>query len=246
MNDPGYRAISFDEVKIAYREQVEALLDGGVDLLLIETIFDTLNSKAAIFAIEEVLDARGINIPLMVSGTITDASGRTLSGQTLEAFLNSVSHVDLLSIGLNCSLGATDLQPYIKELAGKAPFHISAHPNAGLPNQFGEYDETPEIMAGHIKQYLDNNYVNIIGGCCGTTPAHIKAFADMAAKANPHHRAEATTYTKLSGLEPITITENTNFLNIGERCNVAGSRKFARLISERKIRRSTYHRPSPG
>ncbi|WP_319230992.1 methionine synthase [Draconibacterium orientale] len=234
VNDPGYRAISFDEVKIAYREQVEALLDGGVDLLLIETIFDTLNSKAAIFAIEEVLDARGINIPLMVSGTITDASGRTLSGQTLEAFLNSVSHVDLLSIGLNCSLGATDLQPYIKELAGKAPFHISAHPNAGLPNQFGEYDETPEIMAGHIKQYLDNNYVNIIGGCCGTTPAHIKAFADMAAKANPHHRAEATTYTKLSGLEPITITENTNFLNIGERCNVAGSRKFARLISEEK------------
>ncbi|AHW59393.1 methionine synthase (B12-dependent) [Draconibacterium orientale] len=234
VNDPGYRAISFDEVKIAYREQVEALLDGGVDLLLIETIFDTLNSKAAIFAIEEVLDARGINIPLMVSGTITDASGRTLSGQTLEAFLNSVSHVDLLSIGLNCSLGATDLQPYIKELAGKAPFHISAHPNAGLPNQFGEYDETPEIMAGHIKQYLDNNYVNIIGGCCGTTPAHIKAFADMAAKANPHHRAEASTYTKLSGLEPVTITENTNFLNIGERCNVAGSRKFARLISEEK------------
>ena len=234
VNDPGYRAISFDEVKIAYREQVEALLDGGVDLLLIETIFDTLNSKAAIFAIEEVLDAKGLNIPLMVSGTITDASGRTLSGQTLEAFLNSVSHVDLLSIGLNCSLGATDLQPYIKELAGKAPFHISAHPNAGLPNQFGEYDETPEIMAGHIKQYLDNNYVNIIGGCCGTTPAHIKAFADMAAKANPHHRAEATTYTKLSGLEPVTITENTNFLNIGERCNVAGSRKFARLISEEK------------
>ncbi|MDX8337570.1 methionine synthase [Draconibacterium sp. IB214405] len=234
VNDPGYRAISFDEVKVAYREQVEALLDGGVDLLLIETIFDTLNSKAAIFAIEEVLDARGVNIPLMVSGTITDASGRTLSGQTLEAFLNSVSHVDLLSIGLNCSLGATDLQPYIKELAGKAPFHISAHPNAGLPNQFGEYDETPEIMARHIKKYLDNNYVNIIGGCCGTTPAHIKAFADMAAKANPHHRAEADTYTKLSGLEPVTITENTNFLNIGERCNVAGSRKFARLISEEK------------
>ncbi|WP_321370434.1 methionine synthase [uncultured Draconibacterium sp.] len=234
VNDPGYRAISFDEVKQAYREEVEALIDGGVDLLLIETIFDTLNSKAAIFAIEEVLDAKGITIPLMVSGTITDASGRTLSGQTLEAFLNSVSHVDLLSVGLNCSLGATDLQPYIKELAGKAPFHISAHPNAGLPNQFGEYDETPEIMAGHIKQYLDNNYVNIIGGCCGTTPAHIKAFADMAAKANPHHRAEATTYTKLSGLEPVTITENTNFLNIGERCNVAGSRKFARLISEEK------------
>ncbi|QIA06236.1 methionine synthase [Draconibacterium halophilum] len=234
VNDPGYRAISFDEVKIAYREEVEALIDGGIDLILIETIFDTLNSKAAIFAIEEVLDEKGISIPLMVSGTITDASGRTLSGQTLEAFLNSVSHIDLLSIGLNCSLGATDLQPYIKELAGKAPFHISAHPNAGLPNQFGEYDETPEIMAGHIKQYLDNNYVNIIGGCCGTTPAHIKAFADMAAKANPHHLAQPSSYTKLSGMEPVTITENTNFLNIGERCNVAGSRKFARLISEEK------------
>ncbi|WP_347839549.1 methionine synthase [uncultured Draconibacterium sp.] len=234
VNDPGYRAITFDEVKNAYREQAEALLDGGADLFLIETIFDTLNSKAAIFAIEEVLEARGENIPVMISGTITDASGRTLSGQTLEAFLNSVSHINLLSIGLNCSLGATDLEPYIKELAGKAPFHISAHPNAGLPNQFGEYDETPEIMAGHIKHYLDNNYVNIIGGCCGTTPAHIKAFADMASKAAPHHIQQASTYTKLSGLEPVTITENTNFLNIGERCNVAGSRKFARLISEEK------------
>jgi len=234
VNDPGYRAISFDEVKQAYREQVAALLDGGVDLLLIETIFDTLNSKAAIFAIEEELDERDVVIPLMVSGTITDASGRTLSGQTLEAFLNSVSHVDLLSIGLNCSLGASDLQPYIKELAGKAPFHISAHPNAGLPNQFGEYDETPEIMASHVKPYLDNNYVNIIGGCCGTTPEHIKAFAAMAAKAKPHHPAHKSTYTTLSGLEPVTITENTNFVNIGERCNVAGSRKFARLIREQK------------
>lgn len=185
VNDPGYRAVSFDEVKAAYREQVEGLLDGGVDLILIETVFDTLNAKAALFAVEEVLEARNIRLPLMVSGTITDASGRTLSGQTLEAFLNSVSHIDLLSIGLNCSLGATELRPYVKELSQKAPFFVSAHPNAGLPNQFGQYDETPEIMAGHIKDYLDHSFVNIIGGCCGTTPGHIHAFAEIAAKANP-------------------------------------------------------------
>lgn len=234
VNDPGYRATSFDEVKDAYREQVEGLLDGGVDVLLVETIFDTLNGKAAIFAIEEALEARGIKLPIMISGTITDASGRTLSGQTLEAFLNSVSHVDLLSIGLNCSLGATDLRPYVKELSKKAPFHISAHPNAGLPNQFGEYDETPEIMAGYLKDYLDNNFVNIIGGCCGTTPDHIHAFAEIAEKASPHPINKADSKTRLSGLEPVTITENTNFLNIGERCNVAGSRKFARLIREEK------------
>ncbi|WP_340111422.1 methionine synthase [Maribellus mangrovi] len=234
VNDPGYRAVSFDEVKSAYREQVEGLLDGGVDLLLIETIFDTLNGKAAIFAIEDALEAHGINLPLMVSGTITDASGRTLSGQTLEAFLNSVSHVELLSIGLNCSLGASDLRPYVQELSKKAPFHISAHPNAGLPNQFGEYDETPEIMAGYIKDYLDNNFVNIIGGCCGTTPDHIRAFAELAAQAKPHQLVASSTNTKLSGMEPVTITENTNFVNIGERCNVAGSKKFARLISEEK------------
>jgi len=234
VNDPGYRAISFDEVKAAYRQQVEGLLDGGVDLLLIETIFDTLNGKAAIFAIEEALEKRAISLPLMVSGTITDASGRTLSGQTVEAFLNSVSHVDLLSVGLNCSLGATDLRPYVKEISGKAPFYISAHPNAGLPNQFGEYDETPEIMAGYLKDYLDNSFVNIIGGCCGTTPEHIHAFTEIAAQAKPHELVKANLNTKLSGLEPVTITENTNFVNIGERCNVAGSRKFARLIREEK------------
>ncbi len=234
VNDPGYRAVSFDEVKIAYREQVEGLIDGGVDLLLIETIFDTLNAKAAIFAIEEVLEEHDMKLPLMISGTITDASGRTLSGQTLEAFLTSVSHIDLLSIGLNCSLGASELRPYVKELSQKAPFYISAHPNAGLPNQFGAYDETPEIMGVYIKDYLDNNFVNIIGGCCGTTPEHIRAFAQLAAKAKPHHVERASTNMKLSGLEPVTITENTNFVNIGERCNVAGSRKFARLISEKK------------
>lgn len=234
VNDPGFRAVSFDEVKAAYREQVEGLLDGGVDLILIETVFDTLNAKAALFAVEETLEARNIRLPLMVSGTITDASGRTLSGQTLEAFLNSVSHIDLLSIGLNCSLGATELRPYVKELSQKAPFFVSAHPNAGLPNQFGQYDETPEIMAGHIKDYLDHSFVNIIGGCCGTTPGHIHAFAEIAAKAKPHHLNIIDKNTRLSGLEPVTITENTNFVNIGERCNVAGSRKFARLIAEKK------------
>lgn len=234
VNDPGYRAVTFDEVKAAYREQVEGLIDGGVDLLLIETIFDTLNAKAAIFAVEEALEARKMRLPLMISGTITDASGRTLSGQTLEAFLNSVSHIDLLSIGLNCSLGATDLRPYVKELSQKAPFHISAHPNAGLPNQFGGYDETPEIMAGYIKDYLDNSFVNIIGGCCGTTPDHIREFAKLAEQAKPHHIHSKDENTRLSGLEPVTLTPEANFMNIGERCNVSGSRKFARLIREKK------------
>jgi 5-methyltetrahydrofolate--homocysteine methyltransferase len=235
VNDPGYRAVTFDEMKAAYRQQLEGLLDGGVDLILIETIFDTLNAKAAIFAVEEALEARNIRLPLMISGTITDASGRTLSGQTVEAFLNSVSHVDLLSIGLNCSLGATDLRPYVKELSLKAPFHISAHPNAGLPNQFGEYDETPEIMAGFLQDYLDNNFVNIIGGCCGTTPNHIHEFARIAEKAQPHKVVKPEIYTRLSGLEPVTLTEETNFVNIGERCNVSGSRKFARLIREERF-----------
>lgn len=234
VNDPGYRAVAFDEVKATYREQVEGLLDGGVDLLLIETIFDTLNGKAALFAIEEALEARKIKLPVMVSGTITDASGRTLSGQTVEAFLNSVSHIDLLSIGLNCSLGAADLRPYVKELSKKAPFHISVHPNAGLPNQFGKYDETPEIMAGHLKDYLDHHFVNIIGGCCGTTPEHIREFAKIAQNAQPHTVNPRDTNTRISGLEPVTLTDETNFVNIGERCNVSGSRKFARLIREGK------------
>ncbi|HKL31522.1 MAG TPA: methionine synthase, partial [Tangfeifania sp.] len=234
VNDPGYRAVSFDDIKIAYREQVNGLIDGGADLILIETIFDTLNAKAAIFAVEEALEERKMRLPLMISGTITDASGRTLSGQTLGAFLNSLSHIDLLSIGLNCSLGASELEPYVKELSQKAPFNISAHPNAGLPNQFGEYDETPEIMGSYIKDYLDNSYVNIIGGCCGTTPDHIREFAKMAAQARPHQKTARNSNTKLSGLEPVELTSETNFVNIGERCNVSGSRKFARLIREQK------------
>jgi len=234
VNDPGFRAVSFDEVKASYREQVKGLLDGGVDLLLVETIFDTLNAKAALFAIEDELEERGIRIPVMVSGTITDASGRTLSGQTVEAFLTSVSHVDLLSIGLNCSLGARDMRQYLEELSKKAPFFISAYPNAGLPNQFGEYDETPAEMAHQVGDFLDNKFVNIIGGCCGTTPEHIRELAKIAAKSEPHLRRKKDKHTKLSGLEPVTITHEAIFVNIGERCNVAGSRKFARLIREEK------------
>lgn len=234
VNDPGYRAVSFDEVKASYREQVKGLLDGGVDLLLVETIFDTLNAKAALFAIEEELDERGIRLPVMVSGTITDASGRTLSGQTVEAFLTSVSHIDLLSIGLNCSLGARDLRPYLEELSKKAPFFISAYPNAGLPNQFGEYDETPEQMAHQVGDFLNNKFVNIIGGCCGTTPDHIRELARIAENAEPHIRRKKDKNTILSGLEPVVLTHESVFMNIGERCNVAGSRKFARLIREEK------------
>ena len=179
VNDPGFRAVTFDDLRVAYKQQVEALVDGGVDVLLVETVFDTLNAKAALFAIEEVNDEKGLQIPIMVSGTITDASGRTLSGQTAEAFLISVSHIDLMTVGFNCALGAKQLTPYLQIVSDKAPFGISAHPNAGLPNAFGEYDETPEEMADQIKEYLDKGLINIIGGCCGTTPDHIKAIADV-------------------------------------------------------------------
>ncbi len=185
VNDPGYRAVTFDDLRIAYKQQVEALMDGGCDLLLVETIFDTLNAKAALFAIEEVKEERGIDIPIMVSGTITDASGRTLSGQTVEAFLISVSHIPLLSVGFNCALGADLLKPYLQTLSSHTSFNVSAHPNAGLPNAFGEYDETPEQMQAFIKEYLDDNLVNIIGGCCGTTPDHIRLIAEAAAKYKP-------------------------------------------------------------
>ncbi|WP_445957563.1 homocysteine S-methyltransferase family protein [Yeosuana sp.] len=185
VNDPGYRAVSFDELRIAYKLQVEALIDGGVDILLVETVFDTLNAKAALFAIEEVKDERGIDIPIMLSGTITDASGRTLSGQTAEAFLISVSHIPLLSVGFNCALGANLLQPHLEAIANKTDFAISAHPNAGLPNAFGEYDESPEEMGEQIEEYLKKDLINIIGGCCGTTPEHIKVIAEIAAKYKP-------------------------------------------------------------
>ncbi|WP_452223316.1 homocysteine S-methyltransferase family protein [Lacinutrix chionoecetis] len=185
VNKPEYRAVTFDELRIAYKQQTEALIDGGVDVLLVETIFDTLNAKAALFAIEEVKEERQINIPIMVSGTITDASGRTLSGQTVEAFLTSVSHIPLLSVGFNCALGAKQLQPYLKRLSNQTQFYTSAHPNAGLPNAFGEYDETPQQMQSYIESYLKDDLINIIGGCCGTNPEHIKAIADVAQKYKP-------------------------------------------------------------
>lgn len=185
VNDPGFRAVTFDDLVQAYKEQAAALLDGGADLLLVETVFDTLNAKAAVFAIEEVFDERGITCPVMVSGTITDASGRTLSGQTTEAFLVSLSHVPLLSIGLNCALGAEQLRPYLQTLSQKSPFNVSAHPNAGLPNEFGQYDQSPEEMAELIDGFLSDNFLNIVGGCCGTTPDHIKLIAEAAAKHKP-------------------------------------------------------------
>ena len=185
VNNPEYRAVTFEELRIAYKQQVEALIDGGVDILLVETIFDTLNAKAALFAIEEVKEEKGINIPIMVSGTITDASGRTLSGQTVEAFLISMSHIPLLSIGFNCALGAEQLQPYLKRLSRETNFYTSAHPNAGLPNAFGEYDQTANQMQQLIEEYLKDGLVNIIGGCCGTTPEHIKAIAEVVSKYEP-------------------------------------------------------------
>ena len=185
VNDPGYRAVTFDELRIAYKQQVEALMDGGVDILLVETVFDTLNAKAALFAIEEVKEERKIKVPIMLTGTITDASGRTLSGQTAEAFLISVSHIPLLSVGFNCALGANLLQPHLESIANKTNFAVSAHPNAGLPNAFGEYDETPEEMGAQIEEYLKKNLINIIGGCCGTRPEHIRVIAKLVERYKP-------------------------------------------------------------
>lgn len=185
VNDPGFRAVTFDELRIAYKQQVEALIDGGSDILLVETIFDTLNAKAALFAIEEVKEERNIDIPVMVSGTITDASGRTLSGQTVEAFLISISHIPLLSVGFNCALGADQLKPYLQRLSHNTTFNVSAHPNAGLPNAFGQYDQTPEAMQVLIREYLEDNLINIIGGCCGTTPEHIRLIAEVAKEYSP-------------------------------------------------------------
>ena len=189
VNDPGFRAITYEELVVAYKQQALALLEGGVDLLLVETVFDTLNAKAALFAIEEAFDEFGSKVPIMVSGTITDQSGRTLTGQTTDAFLISVSHMDLLTIGLNCALGASMMRPYLQVLDKNAPFGVSAHPNAGLPNEFGEYDETPELMAEQIKEFMDEGLVNIIGGCCGTTPDHIRAIADLASTYEPRKQA---------------------------------------------------------
>jgi len=232
VEDPGFREVNFDILKAAYKEQAEGLVDGGVEMFLIETIFDTLNAKAALLAVKEAMKEKGINLPVMVSGTLTDGSGRTLSGQTLEAFLYSVAGLDIFSIGLNCSLGAKELQPFVKELSLKTSLPVSVYPNAGLPNPFGEYDETPAEMSRYVKEFLDDRQVNIIGGCCGTTPDHIQSFVKLAEKAQPRPIPALKKTLQLSGLESLVIFPGSNFINIGERTNVAGSKRFARLIRE--------------
>ncbi|HSH75157.1 MAG TPA: methionine synthase, partial [Longimicrobiales bacterium] len=241
VNDPGARNVTFDELVRAYAEQARGLLRGGSDLLLIETAFDTLNAKAALFAVSGVLEELALDAPVMVSGTITDQSGRTLSGQTAEAFYNSVAHGvqpgpgrrgGLLSIGLNCALGIEQLRPYLEELASVAPLPISCYPNAGLPNEFGEYDDTPEHMAEITRDFAESGFVNIVGGCCGTTPDHIAAIVEAVAGVAPRAIAEPERRTRLSGLEPLVIGRNSLFVNVGERTNVTGSRRFARLIKE--------------
>ncbi|MCO4753400.1 MAG: methionine synthase [Bacteriovoracaceae bacterium] len=235
VNNPGYRAITFDELVLTYKEQIKALDDGGVDFLLVETVFDTLNAKAALFAIQSYYEEIGKKqIPVMISGTITDQSGRTLSGQTIEAFLYSVSHFPLMSIGINCALGADLMRPYIKTLSEKAPFKVSMYPNAGLPNEFGEYDQTPKEMADILEEYLADGHINIVGGCCGTTDKHIEEIAKRAKNYKPHITPQLPRQPRYSGLEPLTIFEGSNFINIGERTNIAGSLKFRKLIKEEK------------
>ncbi|MFN8321891.1 MAG: methionine synthase [Chitinophagales bacterium] len=234
VNNPGFRAISFDELVTAYSEQARGLIDGGVDWLLVETVFDTLNCKAALFAIMKVQEEKGTNLPVSVSGTITDASGRTLSGQTTEAFWISIKHANLLSVGLNCALGAKDMRPYLETLSNVAHTWVSVYPNAGLPNAFGGYDETPVMMADDIEEFCKSGFVNIVGGCCGTTPDHIREFARVAEKYAPRKKPRRIPFMQLSGLEPVTLTAESNFMNVGERTNVTGSAKFLKLIKENK------------
>ncbi len=234
VNDPGYRAVTFEEMADAYYTQVSGLVDGGADLILVETIFDTLNAKAALFAIDKVYEDKGVALPIMVSGTITDASGRTLSGQTAEAFWVSVNHANLFSIGFNCALGATEMRPHIEELSKMADCLVSAYPNAGLPNRFGEYDQDENEMSGYIDEFVEAGFVNVVGGCCGTTPDHIRAMADKVKGRKPRNVINRTTESQYAGLEPLTVREDMNFINVGERTNVTGSRKFARLIKEEK------------
>ncbi len=230
VNDPGFRNVSFDELVSVYSEQTDGLLEGGVDGLMVETVFDTLNAKAALFAVRETLDRLGLDVPVMVSGTITDQSGRTLSGQTVEAFWNSVRHADLFSIGLNCALGAKELRPYLDDLSRIADISVSCHPNAGLPNAFGGYDETPETMAAMIRDFAESGFLNIVGGCCGTTPEHIRAIAEVVREFAPRAIPEMEPICRLSGLEPLNIRHDTLFVNVGERTNVTGSSRFADLI----------------
>lgn len=234
VNNPAFRSLTFDALVDAYTEQMEALLQGGVDVLLIETIFDTLNAKAALYAAEEAMLHVGRRVPLMLSVTVSDTGGRTLSGQTLDAFLASVQHADLFSVGLNCSFGARQLKPFLAQLAARAPYYISVYPNAGLPNSLGLYDQSPEDMAHEVLDYLDDGLVNILGGCCGTTDAYIARFVPLAAQGRPHVPADKPVHLWLSGLELMEVKPENNFINVGERCNVAGSRKFLRLINEKK------------
>ena len=230
VNDPGFRNIDFDRLVTAYTEALRGLVDGGADLLLVETIFDTLNAKAALFAIQSYAEAQHIELPIMISGTITDASGRTLSGQTTEAFWNAMRHVQPLSIGLNCALGAEQLRPYVEELSRVADVPVSVHPNAGLPNEFGEYEQGPEEMAAIVREFAESGFVNIIGGCCGTTPEHIRAIAEAMAGLAPRSIPEIPRQCRLAGLEPFTIGSDSLFINVGERTNVTGSARFRRLI----------------
>lgn len=234
VNNPAFRALTFDELQAAYCEQMEALLEGGVDALLIETIFDTLNAKAAIRAAELSMEKTGCRVPLMLSVTVSDIAGRTLSGQTLDAFLASVEHADLFSVGLNCSFGARQLKPFLEQLASRAPYYISAYPNAGLPNSLGQYDQTPEDMAAEVKEYIEEGLVNIIGGCCGTTEQYIAKYQDLIQGVQPRVPVKKHAHLWLSGLELLEVSPEINFVNVGERCNVAGSRKFLRLINEKK------------
>lgn len=234
VNDPAFRVLTFDVLETAYVEQMEALLEGGVDALLIETIFDTLNAKAAIRAAEISMQKVGRKVPLMLSVTVSDVAGRTLSGQTLDAFLASVQHADIFSIGLNCSFGAKQLKPFLEHLAHRAPYYISAYPNAGLPNSLGQYDQTPDEMAAEVKEYIEEGLVNIIGGCCGTTEEYIARYQELIVGKKPHVPAPKPEYMWLSGLELLEVSPAINFVNVGERCNVAGSRKFLRLINEKK------------
>lgn len=234
VNNPAFRALTFDELQAAYCEQMEALLEGGVDALLIETIFDTLNAKAAIRAAELSMEKIGRRVPLMLSVTVSDIAGRTLSGQTLDAFLASVEHAGLFSVGLNCSFGARQLKPFLEQLASRAPYYISAYPNAGLPNSLGQYDQTPEDMAAEVKEYIEEGLVNIIGGCCGTTEQYIAKYQELIQGVQPRVPVKKHAHLWLSGLELLEVSPEINFVNVGERCNVAGSRKFLRLINEKK------------
>jgi 5-methyltetrahydrofolate--homocysteine methyltransferase len=232
VSNPGFRNVTFDQLAAAYAEQVEALLEGGVDLLLVETVFDTLNAKAALFGIQQVLERAGREVPVMVSGTITDLSGRTLSGQTTEAFWISVSHVRPFSVGLNCALGAKELRSHVEELSTIADTFVSCHPNAGLPNEFGQYDQTPEEMATVLGEFAASGFLNIVGGCCGTTQHHIRAIAEAVAPHPPRPIPDIEPYARLSGLEPLVLRPDTLFVNVGERTNVTGSSRFAKLIAD--------------